>query len=155
MIGLYNDVRSCKPSVLQSYDHHGSKGACFLFGNKPFYGIVNNNSVGIYTNLKRKNIGKQMIIDKKSNDIEAMCSTSIKNGMVALSGIVPEINIIISPMLYTANDIQDTKMYAGLTNVKTSNLGCWNAFLYVNGRADELHTENYCAYTYITVPKQK
>ena len=153
--GLYNDVRSCKPNVLESYDHHGSKGARFSFGNKPFYGIVNNNSVGIYANLKRKNSGKQILIDKKSNDIEAMCSTAIKNGIIALSAILPEINILISPMLYAANNIQDTKSYEGLTKVKTSNLGCWNAFMFVNGRTDELHTEKDCAYTCITVLKQK
>ena len=52
--GLYNEVRSCKPNTLDSYDHYGSRGAWFSFGNKPFYGIINHSSVGIYTNLKRK-----------------------------------------------------------------------------------------------------
>ena len=58
-------------------------------------------------------------------------------------------------MLYAANNIQDTHSYEGLTQVKASNLCCWNSFLFVNGRTDKLHTENDCAYTCITVPKQK
>ena len=95
-----------------------------------------------------------MIIDRKSKNIEEMCSTAIRNGMIGLSRILPEINILISPILYTAINIQETKSYAGLSNVKTSDLGCWNTFLYVNGRTEQLHTEHDCAYTYITVPKQ-
>ena len=30
----------------------------------------------------------------------------------------------------------------------------WNAFLFVDGRTENFHTEHDCAYTLITVPKQ-
>ena len=82
-----------------------------------------------------------------------MCSTTIKNGMVGLHRIVPEVNIIISPMLYTASNIQDS--YVGLKNAKTSNLGCWNAFLYVNERTDKLHMEHDYTFICITVPENR
>ena len=121
---LYDKVRSCKPNVFKSYDHHGFKGACFSFGNKPFYGIVNNNSVGVYMNLKHDNQEKQRLIDEKSKDIENMCWKIIQTEIMALSGIMPGINIHLSPVLYAADAIQKTKFIVGLTTAETSNLGC-------------------------------
>ena len=53
---IHTKMKSYKPNVLKYYDTYFSKGACFSFGNKPFYIIVNNNSFGVYTNLKRNNM---------------------------------------------------------------------------------------------------
>ena len=41
-----------------------------------------------------------------------------------------------------------------MTNVKTSVSGFWNTMLYFNGTTSKLHTEKYCSYKLITVPKQ-
>ena len=63
---VYDKVRSCKHNVLKSYDHHGSKGAFFSFGYKPFYGKGNNNSVGVYTYFKHDiNEKKTLMIKQK------------------------------------------------------------------------------------------
>ena len=43
----YDKVKKCKLNVLQSYDHHSLKSACFLFGNKPLYGMIDNSSVEV------------------------------------------------------------------------------------------------------------
>ena len=40
-----------------------------------------------------------------------------------------------------------------LKEVKTNLGGCWNSFLYVDGRTGQLHTERDCTYILITVPK--
>ena len=50
--------------------------------------------------------------------------------------------------------MQNKSGNAGLTEVETLSSGCWNVFLYVNGRTNLLHTEKDCAYTFITVPNQ-
>ena len=30
---IYDKVKTCKPNVLKTYNHHDSKGACSSFGN--------------------------------------------------------------------------------------------------------------------------
>ena len=45
---------SCKPNILATYDHHGSSGECYGFGNKPHYGMVENSSISTYVNKKAK-----------------------------------------------------------------------------------------------------
>ena len=63
--------------------------------------------------------------------------------------------ILISPIIDTAYKIQIAKGKDVLEDVATSSSGCWNSFLYVNGRSDEMHTKMNCAYTFITVPNQR
>ena len=46
----FNVIKSCKPDVLKTYDHHGSAGSYYAFGNKPLYGMVDQSSVGVYAN---------------------------------------------------------------------------------------------------------
>ena len=103
---IYNKLKSYKPNVLKSYDHHGSIGSCFSFCSKPFYGTMNNKSVGVYTNLKHKNESKQINITNNTKDISRMYFTSIRNGIKVLISIMPEINILLLPKLYTGDYIQ-------------------------------------------------
>ena len=77
-----------------------------------------------------------------------MCSTSIKNEINALSSIVSEISILLSPILYSANNIQKREDIDGLTTEITSDQGFWKACLYVNGRTELLHTEELCLHIY-------
>ena len=32
---LHSKLKKCKPDILKTYDHFGSKGECYAFGNKP------------------------------------------------------------------------------------------------------------------------
>ena len=152
---LYDRLKRCKPDVLKSYDHHGSQGSCFSFGNKPYYKIVNNSSVGVYSVLKRENKETQRKIDKEAKEMEHICSITITDAIQALGRILPQIRNLISPVLDVAHLMQKKKKQIGLMEIETSGIGCWNAFLYANGRTDNLHTEVDCAYTLITVPNQK
>ena len=151
---MFKIVKSCKPNVMATYDHHGSGGNCFSFGNKPLYGKVENKSVGVYSNKKSKVIQRQEDINANASIMEKNCSKVINNSVKSLSAIVPDIKYLLSPILDTAhkmgNDIGDTV----LSEVDTASSGCWNAFLYVDGRTEQLHTERDCAYTLITVPIQ-
>lgn len=151
---MYDKVKSCKPNVLKSYDHHGSNGSCFSFGNKSFYGMKNNSSVGVYSTLQHKNDTKQLAINNNAKEIEKEISIAITNGVNVVGVILREIRMLLSPVLDTARQIQEKNGNIGLTDVDTSEVGCWNSFLHVNGRTDVLHTEKDCAYTFVTVPNQ-
>ena len=148
-------IKSCKPDVLKTYDHHGSAGSCYAFGNKPSYGMVDDSSVGVYTNKNSKNDDKQDTINKKATDVERICSETITKGVNSLSIIIPDLKYLLSPILDTADKIQKKIGKVVLEEVPTTSCGCWNSFLYVNGRTEELHTEQDCAYTLIAVPPQK
>ena len=83
-----------------------------------------------------------------------MYSVAITGGINALSSIISQAKYLISPVLDTAHEIPNKSGNVGLTEVETSSSGCWNAFVYINGRIDLLHTEKDCAYTFITVLQQ-
>ena len=74
-------IKSCKPDVLKTYDHHGSAGSFCVFGNKPLYGMVDNSSVGVYTNKTSENDDKQDKITQKSKGVEILCSETITKGV--------------------------------------------------------------------------
>ena len=151
---MFKMVKSCKANVMATYDHHGSFGNCFSFGNKPLYGMVDNKSVGVYSNKKSKVIRRQEHINVTASNIETICSEVIKKGVNSLSAIVPDIKYLLSPILDTAQKIGKSMGDTVLSEVNTATSGCWNAFLYVDGRTEQLHTERDCAYTLITVPLQ-
>ena len=102
---MYHKVKSCKPNVLKSYDHHGSNGSCFSFGNKPLYGMSNNSSVGVYSTLQHTNDTKQFTINNNANEIEMEMSIAITNGVNVLGVILREISLLLSLVLDTAREI--------------------------------------------------
>ena len=63
-------ISSCKNNVLRTYDHHGTSGKCFSFGNKPNYGNVNGVSINIYSTKKSYDVSKQRSIDSNVEFIE-------------------------------------------------------------------------------------
>ena len=64
----YVMVRKCKPNIMaaSSYKHHGSSGACYAFGNKADYRMIEGVSVGTFTNVRVKNEMKQKAVDHES-----------------------------------------------------------------------------------------
>ena len=151
---FHSKVKSCKPNVMATYDHHGSNGSCFSFGNKPLYGKVGDKSVSVYTNKKSKIESRQAVIDGKAEYVEDKCCDVIVHAVLSLSKLIPDLKYLLSPIIDTAEKIQTALNDVVLQKVKGSSSGCWNAFLYVNGRTDNMHSENDCAYTLITVPSQ-
>ena len=152
---LYSKVKSCKPNVMATYDHHGSNGSCFSFGNKPLYGKVSDKSVGIYTTKNSKSESRQIVINDNAKYVEEMCCDVIVHAVISLSKIIPDLKYLLSPIIDTAEKIQTVLNDFVLQRVKSSSSGCWNAFLYVNGKTDIMHSEKDCAYTLITVPSQE
>ena len=102
---FHSKVKSCKPNVMATYDHHGSKGSCFSFGNKPLYGKVGEKSVGVYTNKKSKIETRQTVIDGNADYVEEMCCDVIVHAVQSLSKIIPDLKYHLSPIIDTAEKI--------------------------------------------------
>ena len=58
---------------MTTYDHHGSVGGCFSFGNKPMYGMVDNKYVGVYTTKISKNVVWQNAINERAKEVDDIC----------------------------------------------------------------------------------
>lgn len=60
-----------KPNIFEIYDHHGSSGECYAFGNKPHYGMVGKSSVSTYD--KTYKVSKRtVVIEDDADKIEEM-----------------------------------------------------------------------------------
>ena len=99
-------VKSCKPNVMTTYDHHGSIGSYFSFVNKRLYGQVNDKSVGIYTNKKSKIVCRQEVIDAKVEEIKDICSDIIVHVVLSLSTILSDKKYLLSIIIDTTEKIQ-------------------------------------------------
>ena len=78
----------------------------------------------------------------------------INTSIELISKVIPNIKHMISPIIDTADAMQNT---IGNVNLKRSEIafqGCWNVFLSVNAMTEHLHTENDCGYTVIKIPLQ-
>ena len=52
---IYSIAAKSKANLLKSFEHHGTKGYNYSFGNKLLYGNSNGSSVSTYTIIKHKN----------------------------------------------------------------------------------------------------
>lgn len=147
-------IITCKPNILVVYDHHGSSGECYAFGNKPHYGMVEKSSISTYVNKRSKVARRTLRIECDADEIEEMCASQIAMALDNISKVIPEIQSLMSPVIDSAIDMQGKNESTVISNVKTTVLGFWNYMLYFNGTTSKLHRENDCAYTLVTVPKQ-
>ena len=152
---IFEIASRAKPNTLKSYEHHGTKGFNYSFGNKPLYGCVDGSSVSTYTTKRNKNATKQECIIQDASYVHERCAKQVLSGIESLSRIIPELKNMLCPIINAAYDMQCKKGISLLQNVITSDVGCWNAFLFVDTRTDNFHCENDCAYTFITVPQQE
>ena len=118
------------------------------------YGNVNGSSVGIYASKRKKNADKQLKIENMLNVLGDICSDQVNKGIKDIDTVLPGVKDLLSPVLDSAYYKQQQLGVQLLQETKTSHNGCWNTFLHVDGRTEEYHTENDCAYTYITTPFQ-
>ena len=93
-------------------------------------------------------------INEKTDVVEKMTHESIKRGICSLSTIIPEIKILLNPIIDAAFQRQITSGFNLLQKSANSDNGCWNSILNVDGVTDNYHTEHDCSYTFLTVPTQ-
>ena len=148
------DLECCKKDLLPTYNHHGTHGKCYSFGNKPMYGMVNDVSVGLYTHKKSKKEYRQKIIDEKLSNIEDQAALLINSGVKELSKVIPEMSSLLSPILNTAYEIQKQVNREVLTPLKVTCSGNWNTHIFIDGVTQNFHSEKDCAHTCIHVPNQ-
>ena len=151
----YDIASRTKPNSLKSFEHHGTKGFNYSFGNKPLYGCVDGSSVSTYTTKKHRNKTKQECIIQEASYVHERCANQVVEGIRSLSVIIPELKNMLCPIINAAYDMQCKQPIDLLKNEVTSDVGCWNTFLFVEGRTDNFHCEDDCAYTFITVPQQQ
>ena len=151
---FHDIVKRCKKNSLDSYDHHGSKGFAYSFGNKPLYGNIEGSSVSVYVNKKSKIHSRQLAINESADAVEHTCNQVMNKGISALSNIIPEIKNLLNPIIDAAYHRQTSSELNLLQKTLSSENGCWNSILNVDGCTDMYHTESDCSYTFLTVPKQ-
>ena len=150
----YKAVKECKKSVISKHNkHHGSLGEYFSFGNKAAYETVDGSSVGQYTVNKDASINQQCNIVV----IEELIGRELKQGIDILSSVQPSMSLkqCVSPVLHVAKQLQSCKGDIRLKESSYADYGIWKSVLCVNAVTQEMHSEDDCSYTVITVPRQE
>ena len=147
----FNAVVDSKNSVINKHNsHHGSKGLHFSFGNKAQYQTINNSSVGQYA------IKKGITTEKKIKCllIEELVARELKDGIDNVGRILPNFKDCIAPVLKVADDLQAIVGDIHIKRGTYHDYGIWKSVVSINSQTEELHTEDDCSYTVITVPHQ-
>ena len=147
-------IKSCKKNVLPTYDHHGTTGECFSFGNRPMYKNTDGSTVGIYVDKKSTVFSRQAIIDENLLTLDKHMSSLINCGVDELKRFLPETGFMLAPIINTAFEVQKVINRKILTPLKVTNSGSWNTHIFINGCTEHFHAEKDCAYTCIHVPVQ-
>ena len=147
-------IKRCKKNVLPTYDHHGTSGECYSFGNRPVYKNTDGSTVGIYVNKKSTVLSRQAVIDKDLLSLDKHLSSLINGGVDELKRFLPETGFMLAPIINTAYEVQNVIQRKILTPLKVTNSGSWNTHIFINGCTERFHAEKDCAYTCIHVPKQ-
>ena len=145
---------TCKKNSLDSYSHHGTSGFTYSFGNRPFYGQKDGISVSCYTTIPSKKSNRDLLIKRDARYLEYKCAMALDYGISKVRKIIPEIKHLLCPIINAAFHKQSKEGIDMIQSRYASDNGCWNSFLFVDGKTDNFHRENDCAYTFITVPKQ-
>ena len=75
--------------------------------------------------------------------------------MIDLCSLIPKLKDYICPILSTAYELQDVLGDFNMKSVQVSEAGMWQTCICENAETTQLHTENDCTYTVITVPEQE
>ena len=86
-------MRRYKPNIIlkNGSNHVDSREYIYLFGNKAYYGKIQESSISLYTTKNSGDIEKQKNIMDTSHNIELKCAVEIKDGVSQLLQILPNI----------------------------------------------------------------
>ena len=143
-----------KPNIMASpsMSHNESNGLYYSFGNVGAFKKVNNSSVGQYVIKKSTNEDKKDEKEEIANLIEKMISVELKIAVENLSTIIPNLKMLIAPVLDVAYDLQDEHGNIGMKRT-TIGRGIWSTCLCVKAITGLFHNEDDCTYTIISIPK--
>ena len=150
----YIRLKSCKPNIIKTTDHHQSSGYYASFGNKGSFAKAISSSVGQYTSTKSKSIKKEVIINAEASLFEKLTANEITRSVNNLRTVLPNIRSLIAPVLETSYELQQKNIDLNLKEGFSSKDGCWQTSLCVNAVTKQFHTEQDCTYTLISIPNQ-
>ena len=101
-----NILKSCKNNIITGHSHHfGSTGNHYSYGNRAIYGIINKSSVTQYVSRKYSKKESTLKAARNAKMIEDRASEAMKNGIMALTTITPNLKEYIAPTLNVIYDI--------------------------------------------------
>ena len=86
--------------------------------------------------------------------MEEQASIELGNGVIGLCTLIPKLREYIGPTLTLAYNLQDVLGDFNMKSVQVSEHGMWQTCICENAQTEQLHTENDCTYTVISVPVQ-
>ena len=148
-------LRYSKNNILASSKskHYDSVGQYYSFGNKCNFGMVNNSSVGMYATKPYLNSDSDIKAKNYAELMEENAAIEVVTAVKGLWGIIPNIHMLISPVVDVAYNIQSKHENINLQIVQKTRPGLWQSKVCVNASTDKWHTENDVSYTLISVPK--
>ena len=87
--------------------------------------------------------------------MEEQSSIELINGVSDLCTVIPNLKDYICPILSHAYEIQNVLGPLNMKPVQVSEHGMWQTCICENAETTQLHTENDCTYTVISVPEQE
>ena len=134
--------------------HFGSKGKYYSFGNRGNYDMVDDSTVTLYVSKKYKNELRSKLAVMNADVLEEMAGAELQSAVNDMKKVLPNVTNFIAPTLNTAFQIQNVIGNYNMNKVSISECGLWQSSICINAETTQLHTENDCTYTVITVPKQ-
>ena len=151
-----NLLHSSKRNIITGHStHYGSKGKYYSFGNRANYATVDNSTITQYTTKKYKSIQKSNVAKMDAEYLDKMCCRELQTAVNGISKLIPNISRYIAPTITAAHTLQSKYGDCKLEKMLCSSEGLWQASIGVDASTSELHCENDCTYTLISVPKQE
>ena len=149
-------LSSAKRNIITGHSsHYGSKGKYYSFGNRANYAIIDNSSITQYTSKKYSGIKKSNVAQQDAEYLDKMCCRELQLAVQSISKLIPNIRKYIAPTITAAHTLQSEYGDCKLEQMWCSKEGLWQASVGVNASTSELHCENDCTYTLISVPRQQ
>ena len=116
------ELKYSKNDILKSSNakHFDSSGEYYSFGNKGNFGIVNNSSVGICASKSYKSINNKAKAKKTADKMESSTANEVDKSVTNLSGIVPNLHKLLSPVLNVDYNIRATHGDFNFKKVQTT-----------------------------------
>ena len=149
-------LRTCKSNIITARtSHFSSTGLYFSFGNRGNFGLIHNSSVTQYVHKKHKNDLTTQKLSIHANTFDMLSALDMKQGVSSLASVIPTLKEHIAPTLNVIHNLQSDIVDLNMKRTSLSDHGMWQNSICVNCQTTDLHTENDCTYTVVTIPNQK
>ena len=98
---------------------------------------------------------KSNVAQMDAQYLEKMCCRELQIAVNGISKLIPNIRKYLAPTITAAHSLQSKYGDCKLEQMHCSTEGLWQGSVGVNASTSELHCENDCTYTLISVPKQE